>query len=85
MSWTHKWLLEGRFSEQWIEHVPDNMVANYIQFRQSVSNNPPVAAAPNNPDAANPRLQGARPHHNDAANLVVEGVNKMRIMEFEEI
>lgn len=81
MSWTRKWLLEGiQISEQWVEHVPCPMVANYIQLRQGASNNPPVAAASNNPDAANPRLQGARPH-DDAANLVVEGVNRLRITD----
>ncbi len=100
LSWTRKWLLEGvKISEHWIEHVPDNEVANYIQFRQGVSNNPPIAAAPNNgaanprlqgarphhDDAANPRLQGARPNHDDAANLVIEGINRMRIMEVEEM
>jgi hypothetical protein len=86
------WLIEGLdISESWIENLPfDAGVANYLNFRlQGAINHPPIAATSNNPrnqyDAANPRLQGARPHNDDAANLVVQGVHRLSITEFEEM
>ena len=78
------WLIEGlNISESWIEQVPDEGVTTYLNFRQGTLNtsNAPLQGTPNTSNA--PRLQGAHPHYDDVANLVVEGVNRLRITDSE--
>ncbi len=83
LSRTLEWLLEGlSISEQWIEFVPLDWVQNYLNFRGTLNTvNAPPQGAPQLIHTNNPRIQGA----GDADNLVVEGVNRLRIMEFEEM
>lgn len=84
LSRTLEWLLGGlSISEEWIEFVPGEGVQNYLNFRQGTSNtiNAPPQGAPQLIHTNNPRIQGS----GDADNLVVEGVHRLRITEFEEM
>lgn len=86
LSRTLEWLSGGlSISEQWIVYVPGDAVQNYLNFRQGTSNtfiNAPPQGAPQLINTSNaPRIQGV----GDADNLVVEGVHRLRITEFEEM
>lgn len=82
---TLKWLSDCLdISEQWIVYVPGDAVQTYLNFRQGTSNtiNAPPQGAPQLIHTSNaPRIQGA----GDAENLVVEGIHRLRIMEFEDM
>lgn len=83
---TFQWLSEGlALSERWIFYVPGDAVQHYLNFRDGTSNTinaPPQGAPPLIHTNNAPRIQGT----GDAVtHLVVEGVNKLRITEFEDM